>query len=485
MQLLHLPKPTLLKLGTKPLHHIERHDINRMHKPHPITLLHPQHPHLSLRRPLATPIKPSSQPPTPAPHSSLGIIMVVVHSRAQPRQRISSMIPIGLRARLVPHPALLPRLLRARQQIPHQRRLVPHILRSLLLAGAETRLQEGPGPADPLAVARVDELVRAPRESPLGLRLLARHPAQQGRGVEVLGDDFVRGVDHAQAAHCEEGVGAVGFVAGRGADAAFVRLQGADVLAQAVGESFEARVAGWGGRGEFEGEVEDGEHDEGAVGAADVHFGVFGHAEAAVGLLDLAEPLPHCVAVDVLEAVDHGEGEDAGVAGGAVGELAVAAAVAAPGVLHGGDGLDQALAVLHHVLAEDGQAGEAPVEEPGSGGVEGDVGRGQVAESGVQEADVLLAAQVGEAVFVEGEVLGVFAEQMGHALVADFGEGLRGWGGELFGEEVEDWRSEPGRHDVSVPFEVATRKRRAATVFRVGELDDFRLLSQEVVQGVV
>jgi hypothetical protein len=92
---------------------------------------------------------------------------------------------------------------------------------------------------------------------------------------------------------------------------------------------------------------------------------------------------------------------------------------------------------------------------------------------------------VGEAVLVEGEVLGVFAEEMGHALVADFGEGFRGWGGEFFREEVEDCGSEPWRHDVSVAFEVATWERRAATVFRVGELDDFRLLSQEVVQSVV
>jgi hypothetical protein len=87
-------------------------------------------------------------------------------------------------------------------------------------------------------------------------------------------------------------------------------------------------------------------------------------------------------------------------------------------------------------------------------------------------------------VFVEREVLGVFTKQMWHALVADLVEGFRRRCREVFGEEVEDWWSKPWRHDMGVPFEVAPRKRRTS-VFRVGKLDNFRLLPQEVVQCVV
>jgi hypothetical protein len=90
---------------------------------------------------------------------------------------------------------------------------------------------------------------------------------------------------------------------------------------------------------------------------------------------------------------------------------------------------------------------------------------------------------MGEAVFVEGEVLGVLAEQMWQALVADLVEGFRGWSGEVFREEVEDRRSEPWRHDVRISFEVLAGEWRTG-VFRVGKLDDFGLFPEEVVQGV-
>lgn len=206
------------------------------------------------------------------------------------------------------------------------------------------------------------------------------------------------------------------LVGRRARDASLVGLAVSDPFAEAVEKGRHSGFPGGGIRGEVQGEVEKSEGHEGAVGATDVFLGSDGHAEAAGGLFDGAEPVPEGSAVDDVEGVDGCEGEDGGVGSGAVGELAVAAAETSRGVLQRAEGVDEGFSVGGDVLVEKGEAGEGPVEEPGAGGVGEDVGCREGQEGVVEEFDVCGAMEVRDVVGVEGEVELEWVEEEGKAL---------------------------------------------------------------------
>jgi len=132
----------------------------------------------------------------------------------------------------------------------------------------------------------------------------------------------------------------------------------------------------------------------------DILLATYRHAEATIGLLQAAQPFPEGAPVDnvvALVAADEGEGEHHGVGGGQVGRLARAAAKAAClGVLHGPRRLHEAGPVGGHVLAQERQRVEAPVQDPRPAGVGAHVGARELAQVAAQEAGVALAVQARE-----------------------------------------------------------------------------------------
>lgn len=152
----------------------------------------------------------------------------------------------------------------------------------------------------------------------------------------------------------------------------------------------------------------------------DVFFASEGHLEPSIGLLERAQPSPHGSAVDDVVgrlSADQDQRQDGCIRGGEMRRLAEAASEAAKRVLHGLDRLDESLAVRGHILAQEAQAGEAPVEEPWPARVGGREGAGQLAQLPVQEVDVAAAVQMGQAVgvtlaeFVAGEEGQAFVER--------------------------------------------------------------------------
>lgn len=84
--------------------------------------------------------------------------------------------------------------------------------------------------------------------------------------------------------------------------------------------------------------------------------------------------------------------------------LAEAASEAAVGVLHGADRVDEALAIRRDILAQEGEGGEAPVEDPGTAGVRRHEGSRELSKLLMQEVDMAATVQMGEAVGVAGGV---------------------------------------------------------------------------------
>lgn len=84
--------------------------------------------------------------------------------------------------------------------------------------------------------------------------------------------------------------------------------------------------------------------------------------------------------------------------------LAEAASEAAVGVLHGADRVDEALAIRRDILAEEGECGEAPVEDPGTAGVGGHEASRQLSKLLMQEVDMAATVQMGQPVGVAGGV---------------------------------------------------------------------------------
>lgn len=130
-----------------------------------------------------------------------------------------------------------------------------------------------------------------------------------------------------------------------------------------------------------------------------------GHLEPSTRLLERAQPFPHAPPVHQLEGLDpadHGETQDGRIRRGKVRSLAEAAREAARSgrVLHGAHGRDQAVAVGRHVLAQQGQPGQAPVEEPGPAGVGGREHLREVAQLAAQECRVALPVDVRDAFLV-------------------------------------------------------------------------------------
>lgn len=101
---------------------------------------------------------------------------------------------VDLLARLVPQPPAFRHVLAAAQDIPRQAlATVQAGLPGGLLGDlgvrparpAQAGLDEGPAPADPVAVAAVDELVGAAREAALGGVLARRQPRDEAGDVDV------------------------------------------------------------------------------------------------------------------------------------------------------------------------------------------------------------------------------------------------------------------------------------------------------------
>lgn len=87
------------------------------------------------------------------------------------------------------------------------------------------------------------------------------------------------------------------------------------------------------------------------------------------------------------------------------------------------------------------------------------------------------------AVFVQKKALCILAKQVRKTFLSSLLERFRSRSFVFFGEKVENWRGKPWWQRVNVLLQVPSRKRRAALVVR--ELDDFRLLHEEIVQAVV
>lgn len=143
------------------------------------------------------------------------------------------------------------------------------------------------------------------------------------------------------------------------------------------------------------------------------------HGEPTVALLERAQPLPHAPPVDHLVGLvpaDERQREHRGIGGGEVRGLAGPAPEPSRRVLHAPHRARQRLAVAGHVLAEEGQAAQGPVEDPGAARVGGHELAGQPAHLPVQEPGVALAVQAGQAVGV-GPAAQLLAREEGEALV--------------------------------------------------------------------
>jgi len=108
----------------------------------------------------------------------------------------------------------------------------------------EGRLQERPTATDPVAVAGIDQLVRAAAEAAFGCALPRYQPVDQSAGVEVCWNGSGRSIEQAKASENAEGVGTVGFIVWCAAQAAFEGLTATDPGAETRCKGFEAYFAG-------------------------------------------------------------------------------------------------------------------------------------------------------------------------------------------------------------------------------------------------
>ena len=182
------------------------------------------------------------------------------------------------------------------------------------------------------------------------------------------------------------------------------------------------------------------------AGLPDVFLAAEAYLKPTVGLLERAEPMPHRFSVDDLEGIfpaHQGEREDNGVGGCQVGQLPAAAAEAARVVLHGPRRLRYRRPIGCHILAQQGEPGETPVQKPGSGGIRRNEAAGEALEVAMEELGMLVSKQLGNTVLVVLKIL-ILAGQKRLAeldsLILDYrGRRLQSIpDGGVLGEEVRD-----------------------------------------------
>lgn len=162
----------------------------------------------------------------------------------------------------------------------------------------------------------------------------------------------------------------------------------------------------------LEWEVQKGDGCERAVDASHVGLALYGAVagdrETTVGALEGEEPVQHCAAVHYVEGgrVGKCEGENTGICGREVGELLVAPAEAAGGVLQREEGADDTGSFGGGGLADGCERGQTPVVDPWARRVEGRHAARELAEAVGEEGCVGRDIEVRKRAAVAGKDAG-------------------------------------------------------------------------------